>query len=101
MRAVSVGETHPIVARQFKSTAWARMRHDLGARHAVGIELVVPRRIERVRPVNALAVTTDLDHLRTACICMAVRVRRTACNAADMDRAGKLRLPWIGDVVLT
>ena len=41
---------------------------DLGhpAADAVRVELVVPRRVERVGEVDALAVAADLDHLRTA-----------------------------------
>ena len=42
---------------------------------AVGIELVVPRAIERVGHVDALAVTADLDHLRCA-VQRLVRTRR-------------------------
>src|ERR1700692_2553494 len=99
MRAVSVREVDPVILCQTEATARIRIRHDLSAWHSIGIELVVPRREERVGPVNPLAVTANLDHLRTARIHLAVRVGRTASDATDVDRARKLRLPRIGDVV--
>src|ERR1700730_11633659 len=101
MRPVSVGEAYPVILSQFQPAVLAHAGHDLSARHSVGIELVVPRRIERVGPVNPLAVTTDLDHLRTACIRVAARVRRAAGNTTEADRACKLWFPWIGDIVLS
>jgi hypothetical protein len=42
-----------------------------------------------------------LDHLRTACTRLAARVGRPTSDAADVDRPRKLRLPWVGNVVLT
>src|SRR5260370_42451213 len=89
MRPVSIGEAHPVVLCQLKAAARARIGHDLGARHSVGIELVIPRRVERVGPIHSFAVATDLYHLRTARIRLAVRVRRTADNAADAHGARK------------
>src|SRR5437588_144400 len=81
---------HEQVLRQLEPTAWVCIGHDLSAWYAVGIELVVPRRIERVGPVYPLAVTANLDHLRTASKGLAVRVGRTTSDAADVDRACKL-----------
>src|SRR5215468_9347716 len=43
MRPVPVGEGHPVVLCQFEATARASISHDLSTRHAVGIELVIPR----------------------------------------------------------
>src|SRR4051812_27970240 len=40
--------------------------HHLHRGHAVRIELRIPAAVQRVREVNALAVTTDLGHLRTS-----------------------------------
>src|ERR1700720_4569820 len=101
MCPVSVREAHPVVLCQLKAAAGVRIGHDLRARHSVGIELVVPRRVERVGPVDPLAVTANLDHLRTACTHLATRVWPTASDAADVDRARKLWLPRVGDIVLT
>src|SRR3984893_1541167 len=101
MRPVSVREAYPVVLCQLEAAARVRIGHDLSAWHAVGIELVVPRRVERVGPIDPLAVAADLNHLRTACIHLAVRVRCAASNAADVDRARKLRLPRVRDIVLT
>src|SRR5213078_1933742 len=33
--------------------------------YTIRIELLIPRRVERVRKVDALAIAADLDHLRT------------------------------------
>src|SRR6202022_376020 len=57
MRPVSVREAHPVVLCQIEATARVRVGHDLSAWHSAGIELVVPCRIERVGPVDPLAVT--------------------------------------------
>src|SRR5436305_13389588 len=67
----------------------------------VGIDLLIPRGVERVREIDALAVAADLDHLRTAIKCLArlVRVSCTAHNPAEMDRASLLRIDWIGNVI--
>src|SRR5262245_31578001 len=101
MRPISVRKAHPVVRCQLEAAARVRIGHDLSAWHAVGIKLVVPRRIERIGPVDPLAITANLDHLRTACIRLAARVGRAASDAADVDRASKLRLSRVGDVVLT
>src|SRR5580692_2329841 len=66
MSPVSVREAHPVILCQLEAAVRVRIGHDLSAWYAVGIELVVPRRIEGVGPVDSLAVTADLDHLRTA-----------------------------------
>jgi len=101
MRPVSVREAHPIVLCQLKAAARVRIGHDLSAWYAVGIELIVPRRVERVGPVDPLAITANLDHLRTACVDLAARVGRTASDTADVDGVREPRFPWVGDVVLT
>src|SRR5580704_18806723 len=101
MRPISVGEAHPVVLCEFKAPARVCVGHHLGARDSLRIELVVPRRVERVGPVYAFAVAADFYHLRTPCIWLAVRVGRAACDAADADRSGELRLLRIADIVLT
>src|SRR5260221_6596672 len=87
MRPVSVGEAHPVVFCQLEATARVCIGHNLGARYSVRIELVIPRRVERIGPVHPLAIATDLYHLRTACICLTVWVRRAAGKHADLERA--------------
>ena len=58
---------------------------------AVGIELVVPRAIERVGHVDALAVAADLDHLRRAVQRLArargMRLRAGRCLRAALSRS--------------
>jgi hypothetical protein len=76
MRPVPVGEAHPVVRGQLKAAVRARIGHHLSARHAVGIELIVPRGVERVGPVDPFAVAADLHHLGTASILLAARVLR-------------------------
>src|SRR5689334_17102851 len=72
------------------------------AADAVRIELRVPRRIERVRDVDAASVTADLDHLRAAVerAVARLRVRCAAHHPADLERAGELGLERIAHVVL-
>src|SRR3984885_12415029 len=70
-------------------------------RDAVGIELIVPGGIERVGPVDALAVTADLDHLRAASVGFAVWMGRVARDAPDPNGAGEVWFPRFGDVALT
>src|SRR5260370_6849570 len=82
MRPVSIGEAHPVVLCQLKAAARARIGHDLGARHSVGIELVIPRRVERVGPIHSLAVATDLYHRRTARNFLDTRFSRPRPHAA-------------------
>src|ERR1700704_6389733 len=55
---------------------------------ALRIELLVPRRIERVRHVHAPAVAADLDHLRSAVQrnIRARRMRRAPHDPAKPDR---------------
>src|SRR5215467_15291973 len=101
MRVVSVREAHPKVLCQREAATCVRVGHDLNARRSIGVKLVIPSRVERVGPVDPLPVTANLDHLRTASIGASVRVRRTASDAAEADRARKRRLSWVGDVVLT
>src|SRR5262249_30014289 len=100
MRPVSVREVREKVPCQLETAACVHIGHDFSARYASGIELIVPCRVERVGPVDPLAVTANLDHLRTAPTRLAVRVGRTTSNAADVDRACKLRCSWVGDIVL-
>src|SRR5258705_12903024 len=101
MGPVSIGEAPPVVLCQLKAAARARIGHDLGARHSVGIELVIPRRVERVGPIHSFAVATDLYHLRTARIVLAARVGRAADNSSDVPRARKFGLPRVGDIIMT
>src|SRR5262245_25218765 len=37
--------------------------------NAIGIELLIPRRVKRIGEVHSPAVTADLDHLRAAVKC--------------------------------
>src|SRR6476620_8928452 len=72
------------------------------APHAIGIELVIPRRVQTIGEIHTRAVATDLDHLWTAVEWLSGlrRMRGATDNAADAERAG---LPWIegiGHVVL-
>src|SRR5207253_1389352 len=66
----------------------------------VGIELVVPRLVQTVRDVHALAVAAHLDHLRTTVERAGVRMRGAANDAAKVYRPGLLGAEWVGDVVL-
>src|SRR4029077_20833355 len=84
MCPISIGEVHPVVLCQLEATTLLCMGHHLGARYTVGIKLVIPCRVERVGPIYPLAVSADLHHLRTACICLDVRMRRAPGDAANV-----------------
>ena len=70
--------------------------------NAVGIELLVPRRIKRVGEIYPFAIAADFHHLRPARERLSpfLRMRGAIGDAADAYRAGLLRIEWIGDVVL-
>src|SRR5260370_42298052 len=59
----------------------------------VGVELLVPRPVERVREVHALAVAADLDHLRAA-EQRSVRPGRMRCPRDDAAAPHRAGLPW-------
>ena len=84
--------------------ARGRIGVDLGqpAAHAVRVELVVPRPVQRVGQVDPLAVPADLDHLRAAGQPLARRrgVRDAAGDAAEPDRADLAGVRRIAHVVL-
>src|SRR4051812_6205346 len=66
---------------------------------ALGVELRIPARVQRVREVDALAVATHLDHLRAAGELARRRVAGTPDDPAEVNRAGLLRVVRVGDVV--
>src|ERR1700752_1148902 len=86
---------------EFHPALWVQIDFRHPALNAIGIKLLVPRGVERVGKVAALAVATDLDHLRTAVESHArlVRVGGAANNPTEVDRTGFLRVGGIGDVV--
>ena len=65
----------------------------------LGIELVVPGRVERVGHVQPPAVQGQLDHLRPA-VELAARVVVPSEDAAEPELTGELRVRRIGHVVL-
>src|SRR5205085_5418349 len=69
---------------------------------AFRIKLRVPRSIERIGEVDALAIAADLDHLRSA-VQRSLRtlgVRGLADDSAQVHRSGFSRVERIGDIVL-
>src|SRR4029077_14521497 len=72
------------------------------AAHAVRVELVVPRPVQRVGQVDPLAVPADLAHLRAAGQRLARRrrVRDAPGDAAEPDRADLARAGRVAHVVL-
>ena len=63
------------------------------------IELVVPRRIQRVRDVKAAPVVRELEHVRAA-VHVSRRIARLADDPAEPELTGQLGIGRIGDVVL-
>ena len=80
----------------------AGVKLDHPAAHTVGIELLIPRCIERVGEIDSFAVAAYFHHLRAASqrLVGLFRMWRAIDNAADAHRAGLFRIEWIGDVVL-
>src|SRR6202049_398077 len=72
------------------------------AADALGIELNVPGRVERVGEVNAPAIAADLDHLRASVERRLglLGMAGVAHDTAEMDRTGLLRVEGIGNVIL-
>src|SRR5262245_64915314 len=100
MRPVSVGDLDPEILVQVDATVGADVGLYHRARHTVGIELVVPGRIERISPVDPLAIAADLDHLRPATECLAVWMGGPSCDAANMHRSGQLGSARIANIIL-
>src|SRR5262249_46784528 len=87
---------------QFHAAVGARVDLHHPTLYSIGIELLVPGGVERVGKVHALAVATNLDHLRSAVESLRglLRVRAAADYSTEMNRAGFFRVRGIGDVVL-
>src|SRR5208282_1762663 len=69
---------------------------------AFRIKLSVPRRIERIGEIDALAIAAELDHLRGA-VQRSLRLlgmRGLADDSAQVHRSGFSRVERIGDIVL-
>src|SRR5205814_5083470 len=85
----------------------AAVRRDVDLGHppanAIGIELRVPGRIERVREVDAPAIAADLDHLRSAIegARFTARMGLAPNDATDRERAAEPRLEGVRYVVLS
>src|SRR3954449_6034658 len=69
---------------------------------SIRVELLVPRGVERIGEIDALAVAADLDHLWATVkrLVRFARVSRPAHEAAKMDRASLLRMERVGHIVL-
>ena len=100
MRPISLGELDPEILIQLDATVGANVGLYHRARHSVRIELVVPRRIERISPVDPLPIAADFDHLRPATECLAIRVRGPSRDATNMHRSGQFGRARIANVVL-
>ena len=98
--AQTLGEVDVEVLVQRQASVFADIGHHHLPALGVRVELIVPRGIKRVRPVDTLAVAADLDHLRTKGEILAVGMFGTACDAAQLDLAGQLGVHRVGDIVL-
>src|SRR6266496_6392008 len=99
MRPVSVRKAHEIVFCQLQTAAFVRIGHDFSAWYAHGIELVVPCRVERIGPVDPLAVGALLgvhavDRLRISAgpfVARAIRLPTAALKAGVSNGAISLQ----------
>src|SRR6266446_9750946 len=91
-------EEEPLVEADAAALANVKLGHPRA--DAIGVELIVPRAIQRVGEVDALAVPTDLDHLRAAGqrLVRPGRVRLAAYDAADPHGACLDRVERVADV---
>ena len=78
---------------------WGRSRSRSSQERMLGVELVVPGRVERVGDVEPAAVVGELEHVRAAAE-VAAGVARLADHAAEPELPGQLRVRRVGDVVL-
>src|SRR5579883_3072182 len=85
-----------------KGHATGRVDINLGhpSAYALGIELRVNRRIERIRDIHPSAVAADLEHLRTAVERAALRMGRVGRDSTQPHRPRQPRLQRIADIVL-
>src|SRR5271154_3681915 len=72
------------------------------AANSVRIELRVPRRIQRVREIDATSIAAELHHLRAAVQTTTgiFRMRGATHDAAQMHGAGFLGMKRVGNVIL-
>src|SRR5207245_8021859 len=96
MRPVAVRPLDEEFPVQLHAPGRLRIDLDHPALDPVRIELVVDRAVERVREVDPLAITADLDHLRPAVERpLACWVRGARYDAADPQPTGEPRLERI------
>ena len=90
----------PFVEPEAAVLAGVKLNHPTA--HAVGIELLVPRCVKRVREIDAFAIAAYFYHLRSASqrLVRILRVRHAIDDSTNAHRAGLLRAEWIGYVVL-
>src|ERR687891_1033941 len=101
MRPVAVRPLDEELPVQLDAPVRLRIDLDHPALDPVRIELVVDDAVERVREVDPLAVTADLDHLRPAVERpRAPGVGRPRDDTPDPESAGELRLERVRHVVL-
>src|SRR5918994_1904035 len=100
MRPVAVRELDIELLVECQPPSLADISLDHCCRNPVDIELIVPSRVQRVRPVDALAVAADLHHLRPTAISPPFWTPRLAHVPADMDRARQFWLHRVGQVIL-
>jgi hypothetical protein len=81
------------------SAPWCRVELHHPASDARGIELFIPRGVERIGKVDALAVATDFDHLRASARRWSATRSKVRLNPwlleARGHRAQKFPLLWI------
>src|SRR4051812_3422800 len=100
MRPVAVRELDVELLVEGQPPSLADISLDHCCRNPVHIELVVPRRVQRVRPIASLAVAADPPHLRPPAIVATTWMPRPARDPADLDRARQFWLHRVGHVIL-
>src|SRR6476469_1901672 len=87
---------------EFHSALWVRVKLHHPTLQPVRIDLLVPRCVERIGEIDALAIAADLNHLWTAVERLSglTGMGRTAHDTAEMDRACLFGVSRVRNVVL-
>src|SRR5271167_2940389 len=75
----------------FEAPVWAGIDDSNPAADTLGIELRIPRPVQRIAQVNPASVPAQLQHLRTAVQCTGFEMRSMRDNAAQAHLACQLR----------
>src|SRR3974377_1613285 len=97
-----VSELHKELGVKLNATVRCNLQLHHPSANPIGIELSVPGRVKGVGEEAGAAIAAEFDHLRTTIQCLigAGRVRSTAHDSANVNRADWLGMERIRNVIL-